>query len=149
VLSLPTSHRTQHARMNIIQTLAKELLEERLAYLRELEERREAVLRSIDEQGRLDDDLRAAIEAADTKTRLEDLYAPYKPKRRTKAQIAREAGIEPLLDNLLDDPGQKPEAAADAYIDAEAGFADAEAVLEGARQIFMERVAERWPSRRI
>jgi len=117
-------------------------LEERLAYLRELEERREAVLRSIDEQGRLDDDLRAAIEAADTKTRLEDLYAPYKPKRRTKAQIAREAGIEPLLDNLLDDPGQKPEAAADAYIDAEAGFADAEAVLEGARQIFMERVAE-------
>ncbi len=117
-------------------------LEERLAYLRELEERREVVLRSIEEQGKLDDDLREAIEAAETKTRLEDLYAPYKPKRRTRAQIAREAGIEPLLDALLDDPAQEPEAAAAGFIDAEAGFADAEAVLEGARQIFMERVAE-------
>ncbi len=117
-------------------------LEERLGYLRELEERRETVLRSIEEQGKLDDALREAIEAAETKTRLEDLYAPYKPKRRTKAQIAREAGIEPLLDSLLDDPGQVPETAAEAFIDAEAGFADASAVLEGARQIFMERVAE-------
>ena len=117
-------------------------LEERLAYLRELEERREVVLRSIEEQGRLDDALREAIAAAETKTRLEDLYAPFKPKRRTRAQIAREAGIEPLLDALLDDPGQEPEAAAAAFIDAEAGFADAGAVLEGARQIFMERVAE-------
>ncbi len=118
------------------------MLEERLAYLRELEERREAVLRSIEEQGKLDDDLRAAIEAADTKTRLEDLYAPYKPKRRTKAQMAREAGIEPLLDALLEDPTQEPLAAAEAYLNAEAGFADADAVLDGARQIFMERVAE-------
>ncbi len=117
-------------------------LEERLAYLRELEERRETVLRSIEEQGKLDDDLRAAIEAAETKTRLEDLYAPFKPKRRTKAQIAREAGIEPLLDSLLADPGQAPEAAAQAYLNAEAGFADVAAVLDGARQIFMERVAE-------
>ena len=117
-------------------------LEERLGYLRELEERRETVLRSIAEQGKLDDALREAIEAAETKTRLEDLYAPYKPKRRTRAQIAREAGIEPLLDSLLDDPGQVPEAAAEDFIDAEAGFADASAVLEGARQIFMERVAE-------
>jgi len=117
-------------------------LEERLAYLRELEERREVVLRSIGEQGKLDDALREAIEAAETKTRLEDLYAPYKPKRRTRAQIAREAGIEPLLDALLENPAQDPQAAAAGFVDAEAGFADADAVLEGARQIFLERVAE-------
>jgi uncharacterized protein len=117
-------------------------LEERLGYLRELEERRAAVLKSIEEQGKLTPELSAAILGADTKTRLEDLYAPYKPKRRTKAQIAREAGIEPLLDALLDDPTLDPETAAAGYVNADAGFADAAAVLEGARQIFMERVAE-------
>ena len=82
------------------------LLEQRLGYLRELEDRRAAVLKSVDEQGKLSDELRAEIEAADTKQRLEDLYLPYKPKRRTKAQIAREAGLEPLADALLDDPSR-------------------------------------------
>lgn len=117
-------------------------LENRLGYLRELEERRAAVLKSIDEQGKLTPDLKTALLEADTKTRLEDLYAPYKVKRRTKAQIAREAGIEPLLDALLEDPGQSPEMLAADYLDADAGFADAAAVLDGARQIFMERAAE-------
>lgn len=117
-------------------------LEERLGYLRELEERRASVLKSIEEQGKLTPALSAAILGADTKTRLEDLYAPYRPKRRTKAQIAREAGIEPLLDALLDDPTLDPETAAAGYVNADAGFAGAAAVLEGARQIFMERVAE-------
>ena len=117
-------------------------LEERLYYLRELEERRGTVLKTIEEQGKLTDDLKKSILEADTKTRLEDLYAPYKPKRRTKAQIAREAGIEPLLDSLLDDPSLAPEEAANEYINSDAGFADSEAVLDGARQIFMERAAE-------
>ena len=117
-------------------------LEERLGYLRELEERRDTVLKSIEEQGKLSAELQSAILAADTKTRLEDLYAPYKPKRRTKAQIAREAGLEPLLDALLADPDQAPESVAAGYINADAGFADATAALDGARQIFMERAAE-------
>lgn len=117
-------------------------LQERLIYLRELEERRGVVLNSIEEQGKLTDVLRTALLEADTKTRLEDLYAPYKPKRRTKAQIAREAGIEPLLDALLAGQEREPEQAASAYLNAEAGFEDAKAVLDGARQIFMERVAE-------
>ncbi len=117
-------------------------LEERLGYLRELEERRISVLKSIDEQGKLTPELNAAILAADTKTRLEDLYAPYKQKRRTKAQIAREAGIEPLLDALLADPTLDPMISAADYLNVEAGFTDAAATLEGARQIFMERVAE-------
>ncbi len=117
-------------------------LETRLGYLRELEERRTAVLKSIDEQGKLTPDLKTAILGADTKTRLEDLYAPYKVKRRTKAQIAREAGIEPLLDALLEDPTQTPETLAADYLNADAGFADAAAVLDGAKQIFMERAAE-------
>jgi uncharacterized protein len=117
-------------------------LEERLYYLRELEERRGTVLKTIEEQGKLTDDLKKSILEADTKTRLEDLYAPYKPKRRTKAQIAREAGIEPLLDSLLDDPSLNPEEAANEYINSDAGFADCDAVLDGARQIFMERAAE-------
>jgi uncharacterized protein len=118
------------------------LLEERLIYMRELEERRAAVIASIDEQGKLTPALRGEVENADTKQRLEDLYLPYKQKRRTKAQIAREAGIEPLADALLADPTLTPEAEAAAYLNVEAGFADSKAVLDGARQILMERFAE-------
>ena len=117
-------------------------LETRLTYLRELEDRRAAVLASIEEQGKLTDALRAEIEAADSKARLEDLYLPYKPKRRTRAQIAREAGLEPLADGLLADPTQVPETAAAAYVDAEKGVADAKAALDGARAILMERWGE-------
>ncbi|HWR48317.1 MAG TPA: Tex family protein [Pseudonocardiaceae bacterium] len=117
-------------------------LEERLHYLRELEERRSAVLNSIREQGKLDDALEARIMAVDSKARLEDLYLPYKPKRRTKAQIAREAGLEALADGLLADPTQDPHAAAAAYVDPEAGVPDAAAALEGARAILVERFAE-------
>lgn len=117
-------------------------LEERLTYLRDLEERRVTVLKTIEEQGKLNDALKKSILEADTKTRLEDLYAPYKPKRRTKAQIAREAGIEPLLDSLLEDFLLTPETEAVNFVNEDAGFADAAAVLEGARHIFMERAAE-------
>lgn len=115
-------------------------LEERLRYLRELEERRTAVLESIDSQGKLDDTLRAQILAADSKARLEDIYLPYKPKRRTKAQIAREAGLEPLADTLLADPGQDPAALAAGYANEQ--VADAAAALEGARAILVERFGE-------
>ena len=118
------------------------LLEERLVYLRELEDRRATVIKTISEQGKLTDELKKRILDADTKTRLEDLYAPYKPKRRTKAQIAREAGIEPLLDTILSDFTLSPETEAGKYINADAGFTDSAAVLDGARQIFMERAAE-------
>ncbi len=118
------------------------LLEERLGYLRELEERRDLVLRNIEEQGKLNPDLRGEILAADTKQRLEDLYLPYKPKRRTKAQIAREAGLEPLALGLLDDPSQDPQTLAATFIDEAKGVSDAAAALEGARQILMERFAE-------
>jgi uncharacterized protein len=118
------------------------LLEERLIYLRELEERREAILGSVEEQGKLTPELQAELLAAETKQRLEDLYLPYKQKRRTKAQIAREAGIEPLALALLDDPNLPPEQAAEGYLNAEAGFADLKTVLEGARQILMEKFAE-------
>ncbi len=118
------------------------LLEERLGALRELEARRETVLRSIDEQGKLTPALRADILAAETRPALEDLYLPYRPKRRTRAQIAREAGLAPLAERLLEDPTLSPEAQAEAFIDAEAGFADAQAVLDGARQILMESWAE-------
>jgi uncharacterized protein len=117
-------------------------LEERLGYLRELEERRSAILKSIEEQGKLTPDLARDIDAADTKTRLEDLYLPYKPKRRTKAQIAREAGLEPLALALLETPELDPETTAVGYIDVEKGIADAKAALDGARQILMERFAE-------
>ncbi|GGQ59490.1 RNA-binding transcriptional accessory protein [Kitasatospora griseola] len=115
-------------------------LEERLRYLRELEERRTAVLESIDSQGKLDDTLRAQILAADSKARLEDIYLPYKPKRRTKAQIAREAGLEPLADTLLADPAQDPAALAAGYANEQ--VADAAAALEGARAILVERFGE-------
>ena len=117
-------------------------LEERLRYLRELDERRGAVLESIRSQGKLDDALEAQILAADTKARLEDIYLPYKPKRRTKAQIAREAGLEPLADGLLDDPNTDPQAAAAVFVDGEKGVADAQAALDGARSILVERFAE-------
>lgn len=115
-------------------------LEERLGYLRELDDRRNAVLASIKEQGKLTDELTVALMAADTKARVEDIYLPYKPKRRTKAQIAREAGLEPLADRLLSDPTQVPEDVAAAFVcDA---VADAAAALDGARHIIVEHAAE-------
>ncbi|MBQ0833410.1 Tex family protein [Marinobacter sp.] len=117
-------------------------LEERLRYLRELEDRRGTILKSIEEQGKLSDELRASIQEADTKNRLEDLYLPYKPKRRTKAQIAREAGLEPLADALYGDPALDPEATAEGYVNVEARVADTKAALDGARYILMERFAE-------
>jgi len=117
-------------------------LEERLGYLRELEARRVVVLKSIEEQGKLTPELEQSINAAETKTRLEDLYLPYKQKRRTKAQIAREAGLEPLADALINDPTLDLQAVAADYIDQEQGVADATAALDGARQILMERFAE-------
>jgi protein Tex len=117
-------------------------LEVRLVYLRELSERRAAVLKSIDEQGKLTPELRAAIEAAPTKQELEDLYLPYKPKRRTKGMIAREAGLEPLADRLFADPQLVPLAEAAAFVNADAGFADAPAVLDGVRDLLSERWAE-------
>ncbi|MFF9867185.1 Tex family protein [Streptomyces sp. NPDC013953] len=117
-------------------------LEERLRYLRELEERRSAILDSVREQGKLTEELRERILAADTKARLEDIYLPFKPKRRTKAQIAREAGLEPLADRLLADPSVEPPAAAAAFVDAGKGVADPAAALEGARAILTERFSE-------
>jgi len=99
-------------------------LETRLTYLRELEDRRAAVLSSIDEQGKLTDELRNEILGADTKSRLEDLYLPYKPKRRTRAQIAREAGLEPLADGLLADPGLDPQVFGATFVDTDKGVAD-------------------------
>ena len=117
-------------------------LEVRLSYLREMEDRRASILASIAEQGKLTDELRADIDAADSKSRLEDLYLPYKQKRRTRAQIAREAGLEPLADGLLADPTQVPEEFAIAFVDADKGIADAKAALEGARAILMERWGE-------
>ncbi|WP_433292886.1 Tex family protein [Actinoplanes sp. CA-030573] len=117
-------------------------LEERLGYLRELEERRAAVLESIRSQGKLDDALEQAILAADSKARLEDIYLPYKPKRRTRAQIAREAGLEPLADQLLGDPTLDPRAVSKSFVDAEKGVADETAALDGARAILIERFAE-------
>ncbi|WP_024869656.1 Tex family protein [Pseudoxanthomonas suwonensis] len=117
-------------------------LEVRLAYLREMEDRRASILASIEEQGKLTDELRAQIEEADSKSRLEDLYLPYKQKRRTRAQIAREAGLEPLADGLIEDPARVPEEFAVGFVDAEKGVADAKAALEGARAILIERWGE-------
>ncbi len=117
-------------------------LAERLVYLRELDERRDSILASIREQDKLTPELTAALYAADNKTALEDLYLPYKPKRRTKAQIAREAGLQPLADSLLADPTQQPEALAEGYLNAEAGVADVKAALDGARAILIEQFAE-------
>ncbi|MFJ8729181.1 Tex family protein [Streptomyces bauhiniae] len=117
-------------------------IEERLRYLRELEERRSAILESVREQGKLTDELEERIRGAETKARLEDIYLPYKPKRRTKAQIAREAGLEPLAEGLLTDPSVEPAAAAAAFVDADRGVADAQAALDGARAILTERFSE-------
>ncbi|MEV0640715.1 Tex family protein [Streptomyces sp. NPDC050619] len=117
-------------------------LEERLRYLRELEERRTAILDSVREQGKLTEELEARIRDAETKARLEDIYLPYKPKRRTKAQIAREAGLEPLAQGLLGDPSVDPLAAAAAFVDADKGVADPQAALDGARAILTERFSE-------
>ena len=118
------------------------LLDERLSYLRELEERRATILASIDEQGKLTPELAVLINDAETKQGLEDLYLPYKPKRRSKAQIAREAGLAPLAEVLHGDPMLKPEVEAEKFINADAGFADVKAVLDGARQILMEQFSE-------
>ncbi|WP_329171426.1 RNA-binding transcriptional accessory protein [Streptomyces decoyicus] len=117
-------------------------LEERLRYLRELEERRTAILESVRSQGKLDAALEAQIRGAESKARLEDIYLPFKPKRRTKAQIAREAGLEPLADGLLSDPSVDPATAAAAFVDDGKGVADPAAALEGARAILTERFSE-------
>lgn len=117
-------------------------LDERLKYLRELEERREAILKSVREQGKLDAALEAQIMAADNKGRLEDIYLPYKPKRRTKAEIAKEAGLEPLADLLLSEPQTDPQAAAAPYVNADKQVADVAAALDGARAILVERFGE-------
>lgn len=117
-------------------------LQERLHYLRELEDRRSAVIKSVKEQEKLTPELEKAFLNAATKTELEDLYLPYKQKRRTKAQIAREAGIEPLADMLYTDPTKNPQDEAAAFINEELGFADEKAVLDGARQILIERFSE-------
>jgi uncharacterized protein len=117
-------------------------LEERLRYLRELDERRAAILDSIGQQGKLDAALKQAIDAADSKARLEDLYLPYRPKRRTKAQIAREAGLEPLAETLLATPDQSPEQLARRYVEPGKGVIDVTAALEGARAILIERFTE-------
>ncbi|MBR0929531.1 RNA-binding transcriptional accessory protein [Bradyrhizobium diazoefficiens] len=117
-------------------------LEERLGYLRELEDRRKAILESVREQGKLDAALEASIMAADSKARLEDIYLPFKPKRRTKAEIAKEAGLEPLANQLLAEPGKDPKVVAEGFINAEKGVADAAAALDGARAILVERFDE-------
>ena len=116
--------------------------ETRLIYLRELEDRRQTILKSIEEQGKLTDELRDKIHATQSKTELEDLYLPYKPKRRTKGQIAIEAGLEPLADLLWNEPKNEPESTALSFVDAEKGVADSKAALDGARYILMERFAE-------
>src|SRR3954471_19690805 len=117
-------------------------LEERLTYLRELEDRRKVILESVREQGKLDAPLEAAIMAADSKGRLEDIYLPYKPKRRTKAEIAKEAGLEPLADLLFTQPEKNPQTVAAAFVNAEKQVPDVAAALEGARAILVERFAE-------
>lgn len=117
-------------------------LEERLGYLRELEDRRKAILESVREQGKLDATLEASILAADSKARLEDIYLPFKPKRRTKAEIAKEAGLEPLANQLMAEPTNDPKVVAEAFVNAEKGVADAAAALDGARAILVERFDE-------
>ncbi|EKO3499939.1 Tex family protein [Vibrio fluvialis] len=117
-------------------------LDSRLAYLREMDDRRQTIIKSIQDQGKLTPELQQAIQDADSKTRLEDLYLPYKPKRRTKGQIAIEAGLEPLADKLWTQPDTDPEREAERYIAADKGIDDSKAALDGARAIIMERIAE-------
>src|SRR5579863_8363778 len=117
-------------------------LEERLTYLRELEERRTVILESIRDQGQLDAALEASIMAADNKGRLEDIYLPFKPKRRTKAEIAREAGLEPLSELLLTEPSNDPKVIAESFVNADKQVDDVAAALDGARSILVERFAE-------
>jgi len=118
-------------------------LDERLAYLTELEDRRKSVVKAIDEQGKMTPDLARKLAGAETKVELEDLYAPYKIKRRTKAAIAKEAGLEPLIDQLLANPTLVPDALAETFVSAEKGVADAKAALDGARHILIERIGEK------
>ncbi len=110
--------------------------------MRELNDRKQTILKSIEEQGKLTPELASAIDTTLNKTELEDLYLPYKPKRRTRGQIAIEAGLEPLADTLWNDPSQSPDELAKTYIDADKGVADVKAALDGARYILMERFAE-------
>ena len=117
-------------------------LEERLGYIREMEDRRQTILSSIDEQGQLTPELKQSILNADTKTRLEDLYLPYKPKRRTKGQIAIEAGLKPLAEALYSQPDLDPEQESTKFIDPDKGIADVKAALDGAKYILMERFSE-------
>lgn len=117
-------------------------LESRLSYLRELNDRKQTILKSISEQGKLTPELDNAINSTLNKTELEDLYLPYKPKRRTRGQIAIEAGLEPLADSLWQNPQQDPEISAESYVDAAKGVADTKAALDGARYILMERFSE-------
>ncbi|MGV0714738.1 Tex family protein [Mycolicibacterium sp. XJ662] len=138
--SVPFIARYRKEATGSLDDAALRTLEERLQYLRELDDRRAAVLASIDEQGKLTDEVKAALMGADTKSRVEDIYLPYKPKRRTKAQIAREAGLEPLADRLLADPTQVPEEAAAQFVTGD--IADAAAALDGARHILTERAGE-------
>ena len=116
--------------------------ETRLIYLRELDDRRQTILKSIDEQGKLSDELREKLLATESKTELEDLYLPYKPKRRTRGQIAIEAGLEPLAEQLWQNPKLTPEAVAEQFVSVDKGVADSKAALDGARYILMERFAE-------
>jgi len=140
--SVPFIARYRKERTGSLDDNQLRLLEERLRYLREVEERRRAILSSIEEQGKLTEPLAAQIQNASSKAELEDLYLPYKPKRRSKGQIAIEAGLLPLADKLLENTGLNPEDEAAAFIDSEKGFADIKAVLEGAKYILMERFAE-------
>jgi uncharacterized protein len=117
-------------------------LEERLGYLRDMEDRRASVIKSIEDQGKLTDELKQALLTADTKTRIEDLYLPYKKKRRTKGQMAIEAGLEPLADALFNEPNLTPEQEAEKYLNAEHSIGDTKAALDGAKYILMERFAE-------
>ncbi|MFQ3206034.1 MAG: hypothetical protein ACI9IT_000168, partial [Glaciecola sp.] len=117
-------------------------LEQRLGYLRDLEARRKVILKSINEQGKLEDGLKAKLLAADNKTTLEDLYLPYKPRRRTKGQIAIEAGLEPLANELYTNLDAQPETLAEQYVNAEHNITDTKAALDGAKFILMERFSE-------
>src|SRR6202140_959362 len=140
--SVPFIARYRKAATGALDDAQLRTLDERLRYLRELEERRTVILNSIREQGKLDDALEAAIRAADSKGRLEDIYLPFKPKRRTKAEIAKEAGLEPLADVLLAQPQYDPPAAAARFVNADKQVADVATALEGARSILVERFAE-------